>query len=159
MLIREAQVADIEAMSVVRLAVKENVLSNPALVPYADYVDYLTRRGQGWVAEVGGRIVGFAIADLQDHNIWALFVHPGFDRQGLGRVLHDTMLDWYFAQTQEPVWLGTAPGTRAEAFYRKAGWRDMGIRGNGEVKFEMGAGWNSGALSKKNKSLSKPTIS
>jgi len=136
MLLREAQVADIEAMSVVRLAVKENVLSNPALVTYDDYVEYLTRRGRGWVAEVAGRIAGFAIVDLQDHNVWALFVHPDFEGQGLGRALHDTMLAWYFRQTQEPLWLGTAPGTRAEGFYRKAGWRDVGMYGK-EVKFEM----------------------
>jgi GNAT superfamily N-acetyltransferase len=140
MLIREAQLADIEAMSVVRLSVKENVLSNPALVPYEDYVDYLSRRGKGWVAEVDGCIVGLAIADLQDHNIWALFVHPDYDKRGIGRALHDRMLSWYFSQTNEPVWLGTSPGTRAEAFYRQAGWRDLGTRPNGEVKFEMAAG-------------------
>ncbi|MBF9222122.1 GNAT family N-acetyltransferase [Hymenobacter ruricola] len=139
MLLREAQVADIPAYMEVRFAVKENVLNNRSLVTHADNVDYLTRRGKGWVAEADGRIVGFAIADLQDHSIWALFVHPDYDRQGIGRALHDTMLNWYFSQTQEPVWLGTAPGTRAEAFYRKAGWWDLGLRPNGEVKFEMTA--------------------
>ncbi|GAA4370533.1 hypothetical protein GCM10023185_45090 [Hymenobacter saemangeumensis] len=139
MFIREARVQDIDAMSAVRLAVKENVLSNPALVTYDDYVDYLFRRGQGWVAEVEERIAGFAIVDLQEHNVWALFVHPDFEGQGLGRALHDTMLSWYFNQTRKTLWLGTAPGTRAEAFYRKAGWRDLGLRGNGEVKFEMQA--------------------
>src|SRR5688500_16080133 len=118
MFIREAQLADIDTLAEVRYAVTENVLSNRALVTYDDYVEYLTRRGKGWVAEIEGRVVGFAIADLQNHNIWALFVHPDFDHQGVGRALHDTMLNWYFSQTKEPVWLGTAPGTRAEAFYR-----------------------------------------
>ncbi len=137
MLIREAQVADIPRLSEVRLAVRENVLSNPALVTYEDYVEYLTRRGKGWVAEEAGRIAGFAIVDLQGRNIWALFVHPAFEGRGIGRALHDLMLDWYFSQTNETVWLGTAPGTRAEAFYRKAGWREVGVRENGEIKFEM----------------------
>jgi len=139
MLIREAQIADIEPMSVVRLAVRENVLSDPALVTYDDYVEYLTRRGCGWVAEVAGRIVGFAIVDLQEHNVWALFVHPDFDRRGIGRALHDTMLAWYFRQTSAPLWLSTEPGTRAEAFYRKAGWQEVGRTASGEVKFEMGS--------------------
>jgi GNAT superfamily N-acetyltransferase len=139
MLIRVAQVADIPTMSEIRLAVKENVLSTPGLVTYNDYVEHLTRRGKGWVAEVDGHIVGFAVVDLQDHNIWALFVHPDFDRQGIGRALHDTMLTWYFSQTNEPVWLGTEPGTRAEAFYRKAGWQATGGRANGEIKFELSA--------------------
>ncbi len=140
MLIREAQLADIPALMEIRFAVKENALNNPGLVAYDDYVDYLTRRGKGWIAEVDGRIVGFAIADLQDHSIWALFVHPDFDRQGLGRALHDSMLTWYFAQTAEPVWLSTAPGTRAEGFYRRAGWCATGRTKSGDVRFEMGAG-------------------
>ncbi|MDB5268269.1 MAG: family acetyltransferase [Hymenobacter sp.] len=137
--IREAQVADIPRMSEIRLAVRENALSNPALVTYEDYVAYLTQRGKGWVAEVGGQVVGFAIADLQDHSIWALFIHPDFDRQGIGRALHNTMLTWYFGQTTEPVWLSTAPGTRAEGFYRRAGWRETGRTRRGEVRFELAA--------------------
>ena len=51
MLIREAKVADIPAYMEVRFAVKENVLNNRSLVTEADNVDYLTRRGKGWVAE------------------------------------------------------------------------------------------------------------
>ena len=86
---------------------------------------------------MNGQIVGFSIADLRDQNIWALFVQPGFDKQGIGRQLHDVMLNWYFDQTQETVWLGTAPGTRAEAFYIKAGWKETGTHGNGEIRFEM----------------------
>lgn len=90
MQIREAQVADIPAYMEVRFAVKENVLSTPGLVTDAHNVDYLTRRGKGCVAEVAGCVVGFAIVDLQGHGIWALFVHPDFDGQGLGRALHAT---------------------------------------------------------------------
>ena len=56
-----------------------------------------------------------------ENNIWALFVHPDHDQQGIGRRLHDLMLHWYFDQTSKNVWLGTAPGTRREIFYRKSG--------------------------------------
>jgi GNAT superfamily N-acetyltransferase len=84
------------------------------------------------------KFVGFAIADLVDHNIWALFLLPAFEQKGIGRALHDTMLNWYFAQTRHKVWLSTSPGTRAEGFYRKAGWKEVGTYGKGEIKFEMG---------------------
>jgi len=47
------------------------------------------------------------------------------------------MLDWYFEQTAETIWLGTEPGTRAETFYQKQGWRRAGTHGKSEVKFEM----------------------
>ncbi len=36
------------------------------------------------------------------------------------------MLDWYFGQTPETLWLSTSPGTRAERFYRTAGWQEAG---------------------------------
>jgi GNAT superfamily N-acetyltransferase len=137
MIFREAHVDDIPQMMVVRLAVRENQLSNPNRVPAQDYVEYLTRRGKGWVCEVDGQVAGFAIADLQDHNIWALFIDPKFAAQGIGKRLHDMMLDWYFHQTAEPVWLSTGPGTRAEEFYRRQGWQETGRTQSGEVRFEM----------------------
>lgn len=134
---REAHPTDIPQIQVVRHSVRENVLSNPALVTDADCEDYLTRRGKGWVCEVQNRVVGFAIVSILDHNVWALFLHPDFEGRGIGKTLHDTMLAWYFAQTPETLWLGTAPNTRAEGFYRRAGWRDTGQRPNGEIRFEM----------------------
>ncbi|MCB0456992.1 MAG: GNAT family N-acetyltransferase [Flavobacteriaceae bacterium] len=137
MTIREAQPQDIPQIQVVRNAVKENTLSNPALVTDADCLEYITQRGKGWICEVDNQIVGFAIADIKDNNIWALFVHPHHDKQGIGRQLHNTMLHWYFTQTTKTVWLGTAPNTRAEQFYRKAGWTQIGTHGKGELKFEM----------------------
>jgi GNAT superfamily N-acetyltransferase len=137
MQIRSAQIADIPRIQVVRHLVRENVLRNPALVTDQDVHDYITARGKGWVAVVEDIIVGFSIVDLQDHNVWALFLDPQHEAQGFGRQLHDTMLDWYFSQTDTPIWLGTEPGTRAERFYRKAGWQEIGVHGKGEVKFEM----------------------
>ena len=137
MIFREATIADIPQMQIVRHLVKENVLSNPVLVTDEDCKNYITIKGKGWVCEVNNFIIGFSIADLVDKNIWALFVHPEFERKGIGKKLHDTMLNWYFNQTKETVWLSTAPNTRAEKFYRKAGWKDVGKHGKKEIKFEM----------------------
>jgi GNAT superfamily N-acetyltransferase len=137
MLFREAILSDIKAMQIVRNSVKENMLSNPALVTDEDCADFITRRGKGWICEMDGKLVGFSVVDLVENNIWALFVHPHFEGKGIGKKLHELMMDWYFDQTQNPVWLGTAPNTRAEAFYRKAGWISNGTVNKGEVKFEM----------------------
>ncbi len=137
MTIREATIQDIGELEKIRNAVKENALSDPALINADHYEEFLTRRGKGWVCEEEGIITGFAIADLQQHNVWALFVRPGFEGQGIGRLLHDTMLNWYFSHSKKDIWLSTAPGTRAELFYRKAGWAECGIHGNNETKFEM----------------------
>lgn len=137
MIIREATVQDIRGMQQVRNSVKENTLSDPGLVTDKDCETYISVRGRGWVCETDGQMAGFAIADLEENNIWALFLHPGYEKQGLGRQLHKVMLDWYFAQNKEKVWLSTAPGTRAERFYRRAGWTENGLYGKGEIKFEM----------------------
>jgi GNAT superfamily N-acetyltransferase len=139
MIFRESQLTDIMQIQIVRNSVKENTLSDPALVTDKDCEDYITRRGKGWVCEVDDHIVGFAIVDLVDHNVWALFIQPGFEGMGIGRKLHDDMLNWYFNQTNSPIWLGTSPNTRAEKFYRVAGWNEVGIHGKGEIKFEMTA--------------------
>jgi len=137
MKIREAKVDDFEALMSVRMSVKENVLNNRALVTFKVNEAYLTIDGKGWVCEIDNYMVGFAIVGLKQHNIWALFVRPEYEKQGIGRQLHDIMLNWYFSQTQEKVWLGTAPNTRAETFYRKSGWIEAGTHGKGEIKFEM----------------------
>ena len=134
---RVAEPGDIYQIQLVRNLVKENQLSDPALVPDSAVEDYITRRGRGWVCEISGQIVGFAIADLVDNNIWALFLHPDFEGIGIGKKLHEEMLNWYFSQTEKTVWLGTSPKTRAEQFYRKAGWKEVGVHGKSEIRFEM----------------------
>jgi len=137
MIYHEAQVADIDAMHAVRIAVKENVLSNPALITYGDYEEYITERGKGWVCKVNDVVVGFAIADLKEGNIWALFIHPQWEGKGIGKTLHQLMMDWYFSNKKETVWLSTAPNSRAAAFYKLQGWKETGITKSGELKFEM----------------------
>jgi GNAT superfamily N-acetyltransferase len=134
---REANISDIPGMMKVRMSVKENVLNNPDLVTEKDCEDYLTVYGKGWVCEMNNSIVGFSIVGLKQNNIWALFVDPEFERKGIGKKLHDLMMDWYFSRTKETVWLGTSPNTRAETFYQKAGWVKVGVVNKGETKFEM----------------------
>jgi len=136
MLLREAHINDIDELSTVRMSVKENVLNNPALVTREDYQNYLTSHGKGWLCETNNEIVGFAIVDTIENNIWALFVKPGFDKMGIGKALHQKMMDWYFTHTDKTVWLGTAPNTRAAEFYTRKGWKEVGMHGN-EIKFEM----------------------
>jgi GNAT superfamily N-acetyltransferase len=136
--VRIATVADVPGMHRVRTSVRENRLSDPAWITPDDYRAMLTERGRGWVAEIDGRIVGFAVADASRANVWALFVDPGAEGHGAGRRLHDAMMEWFFLSAgAERVWLSTDPGTRAEAFYRTAGWRSCGLEPNGEARYEM----------------------
>lgn len=139
--IRQATVADVAQMHRVRMAVHENRLGDPAWIQPRDYEAMLTERGRGWVAEADGRVAGFAVADASRANVWALFVDPDAEGQGIGRRLHDAMMEWFFgAAGAERVWLSTDPGTRAERFYRTAGWRFAGVEPNGEARYEMTRG-------------------
>lgn len=134
---REAKEADIEQIQVVRNSVTENILTNPDLVTDEHCLDFITNKGKGWVCEIDNQIIGFSIVDVKKRNIWALFVHPNYEKQGIGKQLHQIMLNWYFEQTSDNVWLGTESKTRAESFYRKSGWTEIGVHRNDEIKFEM----------------------
>ncbi|AMM52391.1 hypothetical protein TH61_16005 [Rufibacter sp. DG15C] len=146
MQIREASLIDIPAMQVVRRAVQENKLSHPDRIKDQDYEPMLQAPNKGWVAEAEGRIVGFAFADILTQNIWALFVAPGYDKQGIGKALQQQMLTYAFLKIDH-LWLSTSPGTRAEEFYTRTGWRKTGMTPDGEVKFEMvKADWENNSI-------------
>ncbi|MEO8590329.1 MAG: GNAT family N-acetyltransferase [Flavobacteriales bacterium] len=142
MVVREATAADIRAMHVIRLGVRENRLSDPSVVTEQDYHDFMARDTKSWVCAHStgsgpdGAIVGFAMVDVEKRNVWALFVAPEHEFNGVGKLLHDTMLAWYFTRA-DVLRLSTAPDTRAEAFYRKAGYTEQGLTPSGEVIFEL----------------------
>ena len=79
------------------MSVNENRPSHLSVLKQGDTERMLGGDGCGWVGEINGRIVAFAIADLSGTNVYALFVEPGYEGRGIGRRLHDTMMDWFFA--------------------------------------------------------------
>lgn len=60
-IIREARPEDIPQIQIVRNSVKENTLSDPALVTDKDCEEFLFERGKGWVGEAVHQIVGFLL--------------------------------------------------------------------------------------------------
>ena len=64
MRIREANSGDISGMQIVRNLVKENPLSNPALVTDQDCDDFINKRGKGWVCEDDGEIIGSVVKKI-----------------------------------------------------------------------------------------------
>lgn len=120
----------------VRLSVQENRLTSVVLSEQ-DYVEAIEERGRGWVVELQGVIVAFAVGDSANGSIWALFVEPGNEGRGYGRQLHDIMVAWLWEQGHHHLRLTAEPGTRAERFYREAGWERVGATPGGEVRFEL----------------------
>jgi GNAT superfamily N-acetyltransferase len=134
---RRAVSADIPAMQVIRLAVKENVLNNPARVPAQMYEDYLAQLGRGWVCEEHGKIIGFSYAASADASIWALFVSPDAEGKGAGAPLLKLASDWLFSQGHQKVTLGTEANTRADRFYAKQGWTRGEMKDAVEVLYTL----------------------
>jgi GNAT superfamily N-acetyltransferase len=136
-MIRKAKVSDVDSINHLRLQVRENVLSDPSLVTAAMTREAITQLGRGWVFEENGTILGFSIALEESQSIWALFVLPGQESRGIGQQLLEAAVRWLWSRGVDQIWLGTEPGTRAERFYRENGWRAAGVRGNGEIRFEL----------------------
>jgi GNAT superfamily N-acetyltransferase len=120
----------------VRLSVRQNRLTS-RIVSEADYIAAIEETGRGWVVEHEGCVVGFAVGNSRSGNIWALFVDPDYEGHGYGRELHTAMTSWLWSRGLEWLWLTTEPGTRAERFYRAAGWIDAGRTESGEIRLEL----------------------
>jgi GNAT superfamily N-acetyltransferase len=126
---RQASFLDIPAMSKIRLSVRENVLANPDRITRQMYEDYLELLGRGWVAEVNGEVVGFSYADKKNSSIWALFISPRNEGQGLAKRLLGFATGWLFEQGNTHVFLSTGSDTRADRFYALQGWTKERVEG------------------------------
>jgi GNAT superfamily N-acetyltransferase len=124
-------------MQRVRLAVRENILSDPNRITVGDYLAALEELGRTWVVESHGEIVAFATG-YKAGSIWALFVHPDHEGRGYGKALHSTMVNWLWSLGLSRLWLTTAPGSRAERFYIAQGWQPCGIVSGGDLRLELG---------------------
>ncbi len=133
-LIRKAVPADQPGIHTIRMAVRENVLRDPSKVTAED-VAWYREQAIFLVAESAGGIVGFTCANHLTGLIWALFVDPAQEGQGHGRALLDAALARLKAAGHAQAWLETGAGTRAERFYVRHGWRDMGRGLDGQVVF------------------------
>lgn len=128
--------SDIPAMSHIRLSVTENLLSDPGRVTTRMYEDYLEKDGRGWVAEIDGAVLAFCYADKNDASIWALFVDPAHEGQGLAKRLLQLAVAWLFELGHRSIRLSTAAHSRADRFYAAQGWRQQSIKGR-EVEYVL----------------------
>jgi hypothetical protein len=136
MFFREAKFQDIEKMHAVQMALAEDKSVYPPLTGPQDFHRLLTS-GKGWVCEVEGDLLGFALVDLPQARVSALTVRPGLEGDFINRMLHDMMTSWCFARAVPKLTLSTCSNTRAEQFYLKAGWVKTGVDANGKNAFEL----------------------
>jgi GNAT superfamily N-acetyltransferase len=136
--LRQAVRADVREIQRVRHSVKENRLTS-SVISDEEVIAAIERTGRGWVVELDGRIIGFAVGNAETGNIWALFMEPEHEGQGHGRRLHDEMLHWLWSRGLKRLWLTTGQHTRAQHFYEVAAWHNKGVLPSGELLFEKNA--------------------
>jgi len=134
--IRRARFEERDRINEIRFAVHENKLGDPTAVTEAHYAWFTEHPGIWvWEEEEDGRILGFSAGDTRDGTIWALFVDPAHERRGIGRALLEAACESLRCAGHRTAMLTTEPGTRAEGFYRAAGWSAIGTSPKGELIF------------------------
>lgn len=137
--IRDAIDDDIPAIFEVRTNVRENHLSIEQLaemgVTFETIREALGQHPCIWVAEQEGQIVGFSMVDVEDACMFAAFVSPEREGQGIGRQLVERAEAFLF-ERHPSIWLETDGSSRAAGFYERLGWKRSEELKNGDVRFE-----------------------
>ena len=133
-MIRNARESDIPRLMEIRATVRENQLRDASRVTLADYQWFIANPGI-FVWEEGGRIVGLSAADPREGSIWALFMDQAYGGRGIAQLLFERACLVLRNAGYKRMWLMTSTGTRAEKFYRKAGWVVVGVEGD-QLRFE-----------------------
>jgi len=133
-LIRKATRDDIPRIMEIRAGVRENRLRDPSRVTMKDVFWFVDNPGI-FLWEEDGSTVGFSASDPRNGNIFALFVEERYERRGIGKALFERACKVLVDAGCTRMWLTTWPGTRAESFYREAGWRVTGTD-DGNLVFE-----------------------
>jgi GNAT superfamily N-acetyltransferase len=137
LVIRSATRADIPRIVEVRALVRENQLRDPSRVTIEDICWFIDNPGIFvWVED--DKIVGFSAADPRDGSIFALFMDEAYEGRGIARALFERACNVLVDAGCPRMWLTTWPGTRAEKFYRRAGWHVTGTD-DGNLVFEKQA--------------------
>lgn len=142
MRLRPATKHDAETLFDIRCSVRENhqsraELANPGITVASvaamiEGGDYVTT-----IAELQSWPVGFTMAQISEGYVFAAFVRPEFEGQGIGKALMDAAEQGLRGAGVKEVWLATGadPELRAVGFYRHLGWSASGHLDDGQIVF------------------------
>jgi len=133
---REITPADLPALFLVRADAVENRMSLEGLTSIGVTIESLTQRlattHKGWLCEIGGVPVGFAIGVGSTGEIEVVAVLRAYEGKGIGRKLTTLVQDWLWTQGYENLWLTTGiKPSRALQLYTKLGWKVVGTLPHG----------------------------
>ena len=127
---REVTPNDMQAIFEVRIATWHNRNGREELselgITHDSVRGMLSTTYCGWLAEVDCRIVGFAMGNRENGEMWVIAVLKEYEGQGIGKHLLQLVEEWLFSKGWDEIWLTTDPDEnyRAVGFYRLSGWKD-----------------------------------
>lgn len=140
--IRPATPEDVPAIFDVRCSVKENHMSREELAVLNITPETVREMITGGdyivpVALIEGKTAGFAMAQISEGYIFALFVSPEHEGKGLGRALMHKVESGLVKHglIKTSLCTGSEEGIRAPGFYRHLGWVESGFMDDGQLKF------------------------
>ena len=123
--IRAATVDDVDLIFDIRTSVKENHLSKQELtelgITHEAILALIENTSSVWMAEFEQQCCGFAIADQEEGSVFAMFVYPEVEGNGVGKALLEKVEHILFEDFSE-IWLETDCHSRAFSFYVQQGW-------------------------------------
>jgi ribosomal protein S18 acetylase RimI-like enzyme len=134
LLIRKATREDVPRLFEIRGAVRENRLGDPSRVTVA-LCEWFIENSAFWLWVEDGRVQGFSAADPRNGSIFGLFVDPAYEGRGIGQKLLPLACETLREAGYRSATLVTEPSTRAERFYRRDGWIEIGRENDGQIIF------------------------
>src|SRR5690606_19441244 len=114
-------------------------------------IDKDQRLGVLLVAQLGGKVVGFASAGLErepgvsyDGELYAIYVLEEHQGNGIGRLLVEPVVAWLRAQGHGSLRVWVVEGNPAQAFYERLGGTRVGTKQEdigGQNVTEIAYGW------------------
>jgi len=95
---------------------------------------------RGWLAERGGEVIGFAMGDRSNGEMWVIAVLKEYEGRGIGRALLAEVEAWLAAEGWDEIWLTTDidENDRAVGFYKHLGWVDWKFDGDRFMRKKVG---------------------
>jgi GNAT superfamily N-acetyltransferase len=134
---RKMNSADVPAAYVITLSTREKSFTREAMTAVGiteesviEMMD-VSRSHEGWVCEIDGNPVGFAMGNKNTGELWVIAVLPEFECKGIGSQLHDLTLDWLRSQGWKEAWLAVLQDIQVDAyrFFKNRNWIDDEMRG------------------------------
>lgn len=127
---REIQSADMSAIFDVRVATWHHdrgreEMTELGITPEA-VRSLLKNSHRGWLAEIDSKVIGFAMGNKDNGEMWVIAVLAEYESRGIGKHLLGLVETWLFEAGWEEIWLTTDmdEAFRAVGFYRHLGWED-----------------------------------